>query len=64
VYLILSQNHPYFEDCGKEITDEDRNLNSITERTQEMRRKEQNKGFILYVNKYRRAMYGLIHGQG
>jgi hypothetical protein len=34
VYLILSQNHPYFEAWGMKITDETRSLNPINEWTQ------------------------------
>jgi hypothetical protein len=40
VYLILSQNHPYFEAWGINITDEAGRLKPITEWTQEMRRRK------------------------
>jgi hypothetical protein len=60
VYLILSQNHPYFEALGIKIIDEAGELKPIIEWTHETRKQEHNIGFSLYVKGNMCVIYTIL----
>jgi hypothetical protein len=62
VHLIFFSNSSYFESYGIKTIDDPGKTNPLIEWTKEVRKQDQNKGFILYVNNIMSAFYILLHG--
>jgi hypothetical protein len=62
VHIILFINYSFFEIFGIKTKENSSNTKTVIEWTKEVRKRDQNQGFNLYVNKFMITCYIMLHG--